>query len=88
MMPRSDYEDDTRLVVSPKDFLWDSGFDESMTLARNIVMLHTGSAIPYITRTYSVREYPFTVPGFLSNPPVYRLEEREDFAGRIAGRGA
>jgi uridine phosphorylase len=83
-----DPEDGSRLVISPGAFVRDRGFDESMTLAENVVMFHTGSAIPYITQAYSVREYPFKLPGFLSNPQVYRLEEQEGVALVQGGYGA
>ena len=68
-----DPEDKSRLVISPGDFLRDRGFDESMTIPENVVILHTRSAIPYITGKYAVSEYPFVVPGFLSNPHIYGL---------------
>lgn len=80
--------DASRLVISPRDFLRDRGFDESVRIPENVVMFHTGSAIPYLTEKYAVTEYPFRVPGFLSNPSIYRLEDREEVGLIQGGFGA
>jgi uridine phosphorylase len=83
-----DKRDNSRLVISPRDFLRDRGFDESTTLPETVVMFHTGSAMPHIAETYSIEKYPFALPGFLSNPPVYRLQNLDGVALVQGGYGA
>lgn len=83
-----DPADTSRLVISPRDFLSDRGFDGSVGIPGNVILFHTDSAIPYIKEKYAVIEYPFEVPGFLSNPHIYRLETREDIALIQGGYGA
>jgi uridine phosphorylase len=83
-----DPSDESRLVISPRDFLRDRGFDGSLRIPENVVMFHTGSAIPYIKRNHTLREYPFKVPGFLSNPGIYGLEGHEDVGLIQGGYGA
>ena len=80
--------DKSRLVISPEDFLCDRGFDGSVKIPPNVIMFHTGSAIPYIKEKHAVREFPFKVPAFLGNPQIYRPEEHEGVALIQGGYGA
>ena len=61
-----DPEDASRPVISPGDFVRDRGFDGSMTLPENLVMFHTGSAMPYIAEAHDVRKYTFRLPRWVS----------------------
>jgi uridine phosphorylase len=88
MMRWFDPLDKSRLVISPEDFLRDRGFDGSVKIPPDLIMFHTGSAIPYIKEKYALKEYPFRVPGFLSNPPIYRFRDHESIALIQGGYGA
>jgi uridine phosphorylase len=83
-----DTGDDSRLVISPRDYVASRGLSGADTIAERLIMFETGAAIPHITGTYPVEEYPFHLPGFLGNPPVYVLGGENDVALVQGGYGA
>lgn len=83
-----DVQDDSRQVISPRGLLRDRGFDDGTEVAKNVIMFHTGFAIPYILEHHSVSQYPFKVPGFLSNPPLFGPVGRDDICLVQGGYGA
>lgn len=83
-----DQSDGSRQVISARDYVRDRGLDESATIAEDLIVFQTGSAIPHIVKEYAVNKYPFTLPAFLSNPPIYYLEDEREIALVEGGYGA
>jgi uridine phosphorylase len=83
-----DESDRSRLVISPGDYVRDRGLDESASIAEDLVVFQTGAAIPHIIKQYPVRQYPFTLPAFLSNPPLYALGDEHEVTLVEGGYGA
>ena len=75
-------------MISARNYIRDHGLDAKARIAPNVVMFHTGSAIPYLSETRHLREYSFKIPGFLGNPPVYGLEGSKDVCLVQGGYGA
>ncbi len=80
--------DDSRLIISPRDYVRDRGLDGSATIGESLVMFETGSAIPHVIKTNAVEEYPFKLPGFLGNPSLYALRDQSRIVLVQGGYGA
>jgi uridine phosphorylase len=80
--------DNSRLIISPRGYLLNRGIGASANIAERLVMFETRAAVPHILKMHLPEEYPFRLPAFLSNPPVYGLAGKHRISLVQGGFGA
>ena len=83
-----DTSDDSRRIISPRDYIVCRGTSDAATFPRCLVMFEASAAIPHIVATYAVEERYSPLPGFLGDTPVYALKNNRDLGFMQGAFGA